>query len=1245
MKKLLLERLIFKFIVPISIAIIILMIISGFFITDYIEGLIIKKGQSEANSVLVSIEKNLEITDALMLERVTSAMKYFINIGKGNGTSELGKPVVVGKETVQDLMLNNKPQANSIDIVDKIKSSMQSTATLFVKRGSDFIRISTNVINENGNRATGSLLDPKGKAYSAISKGESFYGVVDILGKPYITGYEPIKNSKNEVIGIWYVGYPLTSLKALGEMISEARILTNGFFVLADGKNKVLFNSNHSNQKVLDAIVKNKIEDYKEEWIIEKRDFKKWGYSIISAYPTEDIDSQTRAVKYIIVLFALIITAVFISVIAIIADKKIIKPVKHLVVSAKALSIGNIDIEIDTKSEDEIGELEKAFASMISNIRLQVEQVHKLSQGELDIEIVPHSEKDILNRSLLEIKNKLGELLNELGSLTENVTEGKLAVRADAERFKGGFKEILFGVNATLDAVINPLNIAAEYVDRISKGDIPEKISKEYNGDFNELKVNLNLCIDTLNGFIYDMNDMYQKQKNGDMDALIDTGKFTGVYRKMANGVNEAVNLYVTNILKLLKVLTDYSEGNLESELEKLPGKQVVINQKLDILKLNLSRLIEETISLTREAVEGNLAARGKADNFEGAYKDVVKGINNILDSVVAPLKVASTYIEKIGHGTIPEKINDNYKGDFGILKESINSCIDGLNGLVEASEVIERMSYNDYTVSVKGNYQGIFSSIGESVNRLISRLNRLQLIVGEIAAGNLSRLEELRKMGKQSENDNLIPAFVLMIQCIRNLIDDINKLTVASTNGQLSIRIDKLRHQGDYQSVVVGVNDTIDAIVKPIMTTSEYVKRIGNGDLSSYVHEEFHGDFNILKENLNRSIKSINELITDADMLATAAVEGNLSVRADQNKHMGDYKKIIKGVNDTLEAMVAPIEEGVGVLEIMAEGDFTRRIESNYKGNHRLIKDSINSVADSLCSALRSVMEAVEATASASNQISSSTEEMAAGAHEQTQQTFEIAGGVEEMAKTILENTKNASNAAETAKEAGEKAKEGGIVVKETIEGMQRINNVVSKSAERVHELGKESQQIGEIIQVIDDIADQTNLLALNAAIEAARAGEQGRGFAVVADEVRKLAEKTTKATKEIESMIKQIQRDTYSAVESMNEGTKEVEKGKMLANKAGESLNEIIESSEKLLDIVTLVASASEEQSTAADEISKNVESISSVSQESSNGIQQIANAAEDLNNLTFNLEKLVSKFKISSGENVMNRRNIEK
>jgi methyl-accepting chemotaxis protein len=234
-------------------------------------------------------------------------------------------------------------------------------------------------------------------------------------------------------------------------------------------------------------------------------------------------------------------------------------------------------------------------------------------------------------------------------------------------------------------------------------------------------------------------------------------------------------------------------------------------------------------------------------------------------------------------------------------------------------------------------------------------------------------------------------------------------------------------------------------------------------------------------------------------------------------------------------------------------------------------------------------------------------------------------------MSATILQSSRNAGEATDGAKGAADTAATGGQIVSDTIQGMQRISDVVRESAESISALAKSANQIGEITSVIDDIADQTNLLALNAAIEAARAGEQGRGFAVVADEVRKLAERTGKATGEITAMIKGIQVQTEEAVNSMETGIKEVDMGRELADKAGNSLNEIVTVSHQVMDMIQQIATAAEEQSSAAEQISKNVEDVATVAKESTNGAERSAAAAEQLNRQAEGLQSMVAQFQL--------------
>lgn len=499
-------------------------------------------------------------------------------------------------------------------------------------------------------------------------------------------------------------------------------------------------------------------------------------------------------------------------------------------------------------------------------------------------------------------------------------------------------------------------------------------------------------------------------------------------------------------------------------------------------------------------------------------------------------------------------------------------------------------------------------SELEAEVGTIMSRT--IAMIIIGMVVGTLAFLVTFFKV---------IPALIKPIRKFKEL------LTLYSLGDFRSVM--NVKSKDEFGQMAEMLNKLRDSQLEKI----EAAERIASGDLEHKINTLSEQDS--LSHSFEKMIENLNKLVLEIKFLTTASIKGNSNARGNVKAFNGGYKTIVQGMNETLDAIYAPINEAIAALEKVASGDFTTKITKEYSGDHERIKSSINNVTQSLGKTLTDVAQAVTAAASAATQISSSTEEMAAGANEQSAQASEVATAVEQMTKTIFETTKNTTTAANASKNAGKVAVEGGKVVEETIKGMIRISEVVKQSAETVQELGRSSNEIGEIVQVINDIADQTNLLALNAAIEAARAGEQGRGFAVVADEVRKLAERTSKATQEIAGMIKHIQKDTDGAVQSMQQGTKEVENGKLLAQKAGDSLKEIITGAERVADIVTQVAAASEQQSRASEQITQNIELITNVTQQSATGVRQIAHAAEELNQLTGNLQSLISGFKVDT------------
>ncbi len=330
----------------------------------------------------------------------------------------------------------------------------------------------------------------------------------------------------------------------------------------------------------------------------------------------------------------------------------------------------------------------------------------------------------------------------------------------------------------------------------------------------------------------------------------------------------------------------------------------------------------------------------------------------------------------------------------------------------------------------------------------------------------------------------------------------------------------------------------------------------------------------------------------------------------------------IIRSISTAASALI-------NVSGAMANGDLSQRVRLTSTDELGTIGTSFDAMADSFSQALAKVAESATQVSAAANQVHGTAERIATGSEEVAAQAGTIATAGEEMAATSGDIAQNCQYAVDAANVATQTAKNGFDVVQRTIDGIKSRGVKTRENAGIVESLGARSDQIGEIVSTIEDIADQTNLLALNAAIEAARAGEQGRGFAVVADEVRALAERTTRATKEIGGMIKAIQAETKQAIISMEEGVRGTERGAAEAGQLETSLNEILEQISAVAMQINQVATAAEEQTATTSEISSNMLQITEVVQQTSQGAHESATAAAQLNGNAEELQRLVGQF----------------
>ncbi|WP_162604603.1 methyl-accepting chemotaxis protein [Geomonas edaphica] len=331
----------------------------------------------------------------------------------------------------------------------------------------------------------------------------------------------------------------------------------------------------------------------------------------------------------------------------------------------------------------------------------------------------------------------------------------------------------------------------------------------------------------------------------------------------------------------------------------------------------------------------------------------------------------------------------------------------------------------------------------------------------------------------------------------------------------------------------------------------------------------------------------------------------------------------IARGISNTLK-------EVFDTMARIADGDLLARSTILSKDEMGMLGSEMNTMAEKLTGIIRRLAGNSMSVSSAAVQMNATAEQMATSTEELACQATTIATSCEEMAATSSDIARNCHMAANDSSRANEAAVDGTKVVEQTVNVMERIAVKVRSTAETVETLGARSDQIGQIIGTIEDIADQTNLLALNAAIEAARAGEQGRGFAVVADEVRALAERTTRATREIGEMIQSIQVETKNAVAAMNEGVRDVEQGTIEASKSGQALEHILQQIVSVTSQVNQIAIAAEEQTAVTIEINNNIQQITEVANLTSKSSHDEASAAHQLAQLADDLKSMVEEFK---------------
>ncbi|MFA6939407.1 MAG: methyl-accepting chemotaxis protein, partial [Clostridiaceae bacterium] len=665
--------------------------------------------------------------------------------------------------------------------------------------------------------------------------------------------------------------------------------------------------------------------------------------------------------------------------------------------------------------------------------------------------------------------------------------------------------------------------------------------------------------------------------------------------------VYSLVSLINKNILKLKKSAEAISIGDVNIDIEKTDRKDEIgelinafaamaenikqetlitnsiangdfdayiqIKSDKDVLGIGLSstistiKTIDADISNVIENVEnGNTKDRINLDSYEGGWKELADRINKLIDTFMAPLNLTADYIEKISTGNIPGEITENYKGDFNKIKNSLNNCIHVLNGLI--SETVELTeSVQEGKLSIRGNVDNYSGDWGKLLGEINNLIGAFKLPI-DYAAQYLSSLGRGEVPGKVSESfKGEFKIITENLGFVRNsfleLFNQTNELAKQAKEGNLSYRADTSNLNGAYLEIVNGINQTLHEIISPVQETSKVLDEISKGNLNSKVMGEYDGDFAILKISVNDTVAALRDMIDDIKNVLIEISKGNLRVD----------------------------------------------IDKDYNGNFREISDSFKIIVEFLNDTLKNIETVSRQVASGSRQVSDSSEALSNGASMQASSIEEITAAITEITVQTEENAASASKAHNMTLAAKKNIEAGKIQMMDMLNAMEDIS--------------KSSNTIEKIIKLIDEIAFQTNILSLNAAVEAARAGQNGKGFAVVAEEVRFLAKKVADAVSETSVLI--------------NESAGKVKIGRNIASDTSQTLFKITKDVEKIIDLAGTIKNSSNEQAIGIVQINQALEEVSKVTQANTASSEESAAAARELSNQANVLSKKINLFKV--------------
>jgi methyl-accepting chemotaxis protein len=716
-------------------------------------------------------------------------------------------------------------------------------------------------------------------------------------------------------------------------------------------------------------------------------------------------------------------------------------------------------------------------------------------------------------------------LQKEMARLTEASREGQLSDRGKPEQFQGAYAEIVRGVNLMLDAILLPIGEGNRILAQISSGKVDELITQTYKGDHEKMKVAVNNVAIVTQGLQKEMARLTEASKEGQLSERGKPEQFQGAYAEIVRGVNTMLDAILLPIGEGNRILAQVSNGKIDELIaQTYKGDHEKMKQAINTVAQVLQGLQKELVRLTDASREGQLSDRGKPEQFQGAYAEIVRGVNTMLDAILLPIGEGNRILVQVSNGKIDELISQTYKGDHEKMKQAINSVAQVLQGLQkELARLIDasregQLSDRGKPEQFKGAYAEIVRGVNTMLDAILIPIGEGNRILAQISNG---KIDELITQTYKGDHEKMKQAINNVAEVLLTLQKMMTRLTDSATEGKLAERGHPDLVKGAYADIVRGVNAILDAVIGPLNVSAKYVDQISKGEIPAQITDIYHGDFNLIKNNLNTLIVAMNDITSAAEEISNGNLTVTIRERSPQDKLMQALGSMVSGLTQTVSDI-------------------------------RAIAGEVSAASQSISTASIQVSKGASAQAAAAEEASSS---------------------MEEMVSNIKQNADNAQQTDKIANKSAKDAQESGKSVLEAVAAMKEIANKISI----IEEIARQTNLLALNAAIEAARAGEHGKGFAVVAAEVRKLAERSQK---AAGEINQLSANTLKVSEKsgemLDKLVPDIQR-TAELVQEITAASKEQDTGAEQINKALQQLEQVIQQN----------ASASEEMASTTEEL----------------------------------------------------------